>query len=168
MDGDNLQPKTKVELVERIRQGRQTLEAALAGLTPEQIQAIGPEGWSIKDHLAHIAAWQRFLLGFMQGKLPYETLEMEQDQFSGLGLDEINAVLYERGRQKPVEAALADFQATYVEVLQALEELPEEGLQWPYRAVDVGEQGALIEGIISNTYDHDLEHLGWIRRDFLE
>ncbi len=168
MHANDLLPESKAELIERIRQGRAALEAALAPLTPAQMSAVGPESWSIKDHLAHIAAWQRFLLGFMQAGPPHEMLGMQPDTFSKLGLDEINALLYRQARTEAVEVVLADFRETCGQVLKALEELPEEGLQWPYRAVDAGEQGKLIEGIISNTYDHDLEHLGWIRRDFLE
>ncbi len=166
MDWTNSQPETKTELIERIRQAREELEKHLAALTPEQLSEPGPEGWSIKDHLLHIVEWQRFLLGFLQGRTAHEWLGVAE-RVSSMEVDAINDILYERQRERPVEQALADFRQSYDEVLAALENLPEENLRSPFWVLDTSEQYLLQEGISSNTCDHDMEHLGWIRRDFL-
>ncbi len=50
---------TKDELIKKIETEWDNLQAALDGLTEEQMHQPGVVGeWSIKDILAHITAWQ--------------------------------------------------------------------------------------------------------------
>jgi hypothetical protein len=50
-------PRDKGELIERIEAGRAALGEAIAGLSEAQLVApLDGEGWSVKDHLAHLAA----------------------------------------------------------------------------------------------------------------
>ncbi|MDL1896466.1 ClbS/DfsB family four-helix bundle protein, partial [Anaerolineae bacterium CFX7] len=56
-------PTTKQELLHRIRARHADMEELLSSLEPAQMRA--PEldgGWSVKDSLAHIAAWEKVLL----------------------------------------------------------------------------------------------------------
>lgn len=167
MEQDAELPETKTELIERIRSARRQLETALERLTPAQLTMPGPEGWSIKDHLLHIASWQQILLGIMHGKAGHGTLGVEAEVFATLDIDEVNALLYERERQRSLEDAWRYFRDTFSAVLRELESIPEEALKRPYRVSASGETRPLLEAIVNNSYDHDLEHLEWIRRDFL-
>ncbi len=163
MEQDVSMPGSKAELIERIRQARTALESALEPLGPEQLTAIGPEGWSIKDHLAHIAAWQEILLGMMHGLPGHETLGVTEEVYPNLELDEVNAMMHERERGRSLDDALLHFRQVYGQVLSELERLPEADL-WqtiPYNNL------TLMDEVINNTYNHDREHLEWIRRDFL-
>jgi uncharacterized damage-inducible protein DinB len=47
----------KDTLLEHYRQSRQQLLAALDGLNDEQLTDPSLDGWSVKDHLAHLALW---------------------------------------------------------------------------------------------------------------
>ena len=50
-------PRDKIELMERIHGSRAELERLVNRLDAEQATAPGPDGWSVKDHLAHLALW---------------------------------------------------------------------------------------------------------------
>ena len=51
---------SKTELMDRITAGYEALERVLRGLDETQIDRTGPDGgWAIKDHLFHLAAWER-------------------------------------------------------------------------------------------------------------
>jgi hypothetical protein len=60
-DGDTF-PATKAELMARIEREWAVLQALLAQVSEEQMEAPGADGWSVKDQVAHLAAWERHLL----------------------------------------------------------------------------------------------------------
>lgn len=45
------------ELLRHYKQTRVELLAAIDGLTDELLSELSLDGWSVKDHLAHLAAW---------------------------------------------------------------------------------------------------------------
>ena len=45
------------ELLRQYRQSRTELLAAIDGLTDEQMTERSIDGWSVKDHLAHLSLW---------------------------------------------------------------------------------------------------------------
>jgi len=47
----------KETLLRTYRQAREALLAAIDGLTDEQLSERTLDGWSVKDHLAHLALW---------------------------------------------------------------------------------------------------------------
>ena len=55
-------PHDKAELMARIDREWAALERTLALLSESQMTTAGPGGWSAKDLLAHISAWERVLL----------------------------------------------------------------------------------------------------------
>ncbi len=50
-------PEGKQALLERYRSLRQGMIAAIGGLTDAQMSEPSIDGWSVKDHLLHIALW---------------------------------------------------------------------------------------------------------------
>src|SRR5512143_607925 len=64
--GQRTKIMTKDELIQKIESEWDNLQAALDGLTEEQMHQAGVVGeWSIKDVLAHITAWQTRLITTM-------------------------------------------------------------------------------------------------------
>src|SRR6266568_2330733 len=49
--------ENKDELLQHYRRTREGLMSAIAGLSDEQMSEPSLDGWSVKDHLAHIALW---------------------------------------------------------------------------------------------------------------
>jgi hypothetical protein len=148
----------KLELLEAIRAERETLEEALAELSREQMTRRDLDGaWSVKDILAHIAAWERWMIGWtgqlLRGEQPHDPAPVETDE----ELDQLNAENYRRNRDRPLDDVLADFRRSYVDALHLAESLAEAHLQeehpgtWPH--------GPLWQGVAANTCWHYREHL---------
>src|SRR5438093_13664895 len=49
--------ENKDELLQHYRRTREGLMSAIDGLSDEQMGEPSLDGWSVKDHLAHIALW---------------------------------------------------------------------------------------------------------------
>ena len=149
-------PRDKAELLARIREARAALERTVDRLSEAQLTTPGAGGWSAKDHLAHLAAWEGKIVAVMEGRPAHEGLGLDEAAYRGAGIDEINARLHERDRNRPLPDVLAAFRQTHGRLLAALEALPEAELTRPYESVDAGD--VLADGIAGNTYEHYEEH----------
>src|SRR5690242_3764495 len=69
---------TKAEMSRRIITGYDALKQLLSTWTDEQLVTPGgPDGWSVKDHLAHLAVWERGEAAILR----------HEDQLKAMGLD---------------------------------------------------------------------------------
>ncbi len=149
-------PRDKAGLLSRIDRAWAALEESFAGLSEAQLTAPGPEGWSVKDHLAHIATWERILLvAHLQGRSFAEAAGM--DDATAKATEEMTAEtglndwFLQRDRGRPLADVLADVRETHARLLEALED---------------AEFAALRERmghVIGNTYEHYDEHRAIIR-----
>lgn len=114
---------SKAEFIERIRLGRRALNDAISGLTEDQIgQDLVTDEWTVKDILAHLAAWQHeaFLAieraagGEADGPLILESV------------DDWNAARVGERRRLPLVDVMQEFHAAYDQLVAALERLPED------------------------------------------
>jgi hypothetical protein len=70
---------SRVELLERIEGAWTAFRASFAGLDEAAVVRPGPEGWSVKDHIAHVRVWERIVLvAHMQGRSFAEAGEMDE------------------------------------------------------------------------------------------
>src|SRR6476659_6259846 len=99
-------PRNKAELIERIESARAELERLIAPLSEEQLTRPGPEGWSIKDHLAHLALWRKSLIALLAGRNRVEAIGLDPAGEGRQDIDAINARLYERERDRPLAEVL--------------------------------------------------------------
>lgn len=153
-------PTSKPALIEKILHARQQLNQVLGGLTPQQLTAPGPEGWSVKDHLAHLAVWARKEIAVLEGRSADEGLGLPPGSHESLGFDEINATLRERSQALSLEETLAELGASHTALLRAVQALPDEKLSQPARP---GANFTWAQSIAGNSCDHDEEHTQWIK-----
>jgi hypothetical protein len=151
---ESTDPKNKAELLERMRRAREALEQTLVGLDETALAAPGPEGWSVKDHLAHLAAWERKVLANMEGRASYEVLGVPKDVYKRGDWIEINEFVREPDKGRPVSEVLAEFRRVNQVINQRVADTPEAEL--------FGEDDKLLSNIAGNTYGHDDEHKPWI------
>ena len=155
-------PESKVELVARITREWDALQAAIAGLSEEQLTAPGEGGWSIKDNLAHIAAWEQYMLAVvLQGQTAAQGLGVAPETLEGLDEDGINEIIYQRSRDLSLPAVLDAARLSHEEVMQALARTPFEMLLKPLKP---DRPTPALDWVIGNTYDHYREHLRYIER----
>lgn len=159
---DPTPPQSKADLTQRMRAGSEALEAVIAGASQAALVAPGPEGWSVKDHVAHLAAWRRKTLAALAGRPEHEALGVDQALYESGDEEGINAALQRQAQGISLAEALADYRKVTAELLRFVEDLPEERLLGPYRPKDPQSTLRIIDAIPGNSYEHDLEHRPWI------
>ena len=125
---------TKAELLDQLQEENRQWEALLDQIGEARLdQAIAPGQWSIKDIVAHIAAWRRRTVGRLQAARdgradppPQWPVHLQTD-------DEINAWLHAASHDRPVPVVLADSRQVFQDMLAAVAALPEGGLLAPGR-----------------------------------
>ncbi len=157
-------PRDKASLLTRVRAARAALEQVVTRLDEAALTQPGPDGWSIKDHLFHIAAWLRKTTAMLNGQPGHQALGVPAALFDSGDEDGINARLQQRSAPLPLADVLAEFRATHADILAYIEAQPEARLSAPYAPADTDDPRTVIDAIASNTYEHDEEHLGWIEK----
>jgi hypothetical protein len=158
----------KSEMLENIRQEHARMEALLSSL--DQAQLVAPildNGWSIKDHIAHLVAWEKLMLGWVEsstrGQEPVRfTPEFVDTPENGEEtMQRLNDRLYVQNRSRSPGDVLKDFRDTHTQVVEQLSLVSETDLfdpdRFPWR-----KGTPLIATIAGNTYEHYQEHYGWI------
>jgi len=152
--------KDKAELLERIRREHAALEQTLGRLSEAQMTAPLEGGWSVKDHLAHITAWEHILLVSHIGGRPFhEAAQMDIASAEAASTDDVNDHLHRRDQDRSLAEVLGAFRRSYRRVLEAIERMDETDL-FNNRSTD---SGPLIDYVAGNTYEHYMEHLATIR-----
>ncbi len=159
---------TKAELLEDIERTWAALNAALDRLTETQMTTIrDAQGWTVKDHLIHLAHWERSVVFFLQGKPRHAGLDVDEALYLNSNDDEINAVIFQGRKDDPFGEALAQFRDIHQQLLKLLQPLTDADLQQPYRHYLPNEPGEgdgppAINVIYGNSAHHFAEHLAWI------
>ncbi len=149
---------TKKELLTDIEAEWAHIERVCAKLSEAEMIAPGANGgWSIKDTLCHISAWEKFLLerlGYaLTGQKPVTPSMNNWDD-----VHRFNARVYTENKDRPLNSAIIEFRSLYRGVMTVLESMDEEQLRMPY-SYDFAEDGlTLLRLIRANTCDHYREH----------
>jgi DinB superfamily len=165
-------PQTIVDLLARIEQGRGELEAFLAPLSEQQLSATpNPDGWMLKDHLAHLAVWQAGIAALLRREDRAAAMGLGPGAFAQMeatgDYDTPNAEIFRQHRHKTSAEARDFFAATYADLLATLGRMSDADLARTYSAYapeGPGEEtGAPIVGwVMGNTYEHYAEHIVWM------
>jgi hypothetical protein len=155
-------PQNKSQLLLRIREDRERLQRVLESLSVEQAAELDlGNGWTVKDHLAHIAAWEGRLLATLNDAPPWQGLGIDRLSYESGRMDDWNELIYARERHRNIEDVMADFQTRHAEVFIALLALSEADLRRRYDP-DNPRSGPLLGHIAANTFEHYAEHAEWI------
>ena len=160
--------RTKAELLVDIERTWATLNTALDRLAEAQMTTpTDAQGWTIKDHIIHLTAWEHSVVFFLQGKPRHDGLGVEEARYLEGADDEINAVIYQQRHDLPLADAVAQFRSTHEQLWELLQPLTDRDLQKPYRHYlpdepGKGEGPPAINVIYGNSAHHFTEHLAWI------
>jgi hypothetical protein len=158
----SVRPADKQELLERIQREWNPLFQMVQKLSPEQATRPGGSGWSVKDNLAHLAAWEQLMLhSYLGGQPPHELLEMDEAEFARLDEDGINEVFHKRNKDFPPEEVLRGLEQSHSQVIDTLERLPFEDLL-RVRYLDDPEKRPVLDWVTGNTYEHYREHRRYV------
>lgn len=123
-------------LIKSLQAQRTMFEVTLEALRPDEMLLPGiMPGWTVKDVLAHVAGWDRrgtrWIADAARGVQP----EMPEPGATWADLDAINARDVAAHREQPLDDVLRELAESWPPLLQAVEALREEQLDWPVRIV---------------------------------
>lgn len=145
---------TRTALLEAIHTERELLEKKLAGLTAEEMVWPGSmDNWSVKDIVAHLVDWEQRFIGWYEAGRRGEEVHTPAPGMTWRDLPRLNEQGYEHHRDRPLAQVLADFQASFRQVLALVESIPEEEMFAADRHAWTG-RWRLVGYIAGNTCDH--------------
>jgi hypothetical protein len=152
----------KAELLDHIRRDRAALEAVIEPLSDTDLIAADPDGgWSPRDHLAHIAAWERMIVAHLTDRSAHTYACMTPEQYVSASLDELNARLHELLADDPLAEIMSEVRDAHAAIFAYLETMPESRLDDLYWGDDAA-QRTVLEKVSGDTYKHYREHAEWI------
>jgi len=142
-------PEEKDALLAHYRQMREELLSAIDGLSDALMTETSIDGWSVKDHLAHVAFWDDLraaeVVRISGGHDTAWRMSGEQDAA-------LNALAYEMRRSMSLAQARWELDTARQRLLDALAAATPRGLD-----------GSLY-GEAGLRSSHETQHAGWIRR----
>jgi hypothetical protein len=161
-------PPTKDQLLARIDEGWRSLRAAVGRLSPAQLE--GPrsaDGWTVKDHLAHLAAWEASAVALLRGESRPEAMGVDEATFQA-GFDAVNAAVQARSHDQSLEQVLGRLDEVHRQLLVSLDALDDEDLLRSYSSYQPDASGEhvptpVVAWVIGNTFEHYAEHEPWIQ-----
>lgn len=136
-------------LLRHYRESREALLAAIHGLTDAQLTEPSLDGWSVKDHLAHVALWDEVRAS--------EVTRVSAGHDSAWRMTEeqaeaYNAVGYALRRDLSLGQVRWELATSQARLVDAIAAATPRGLD-PSRYGDAALRS-----------DHEAEHTGWIKR----
>lgn len=162
----------KQELLNWVTEEQQKWELILAAIGESRMEESGVNrvgNWSMRDIIAHLCTWQRWLLARLQASLggteeatPPWPKELTKE-------DEINAWIYEANRHRSVGEVLKEANDIYELTLAAIKDLPDdipiETIQGKFHPVKVDEQYFAVGEFFHHFYDdHAADVQAWLER----
>ena len=126
------------------------VRSAIVDLTEEQAAGIGPDGWSIKDHLAHLTHWHemRFFELSRIGRGGESSLALSSEE----QVTQLNEAIVAYRRGLSFQQVVADLEFAWSMVEQAVSECPEDRLTQGFSG-EIGPVGTA----------HDISHAQMIK-----
>lgn len=159
----------KKTLMEHIERDWAAINRLLDSLSESQWGEIrNADGWAIKDHVAHLTAWERSVIALLTGgRSQHEGLGVTEDVCLSGDLDTINAAIFDVHQHEPLNVVRTQFQATHEELCQIIESLTDEDINRPYTHYLPDEPGdgdgpPVINLVYGNTAHHFRTHQAWI------
>ncbi|TAK11106.1 MAG: ClbS/DfsB family four-helix bundle protein [Anaerolineae bacterium] len=155
----------KTRLLNQIHTARAELDAALAALTPEQMEArTAPDAWSAKDTLAHIGLWEQMLVQFqLPGLRPEEPYVVAGVTITEYDVDDMNAQFRAAWRDRPLAEVRAFYERSHQETLAAIQACSDARLTEKGRYPDEPDDYPVVNIILSETVEHYEEHIDHVR-----
>jgi len=153
---------SKTSLLSSLSASRQTFNATFEGLADDLLTQPGANNdGSVKDVLAHIAAWESELVTL----LVREVKRGQKPKLSGISdakVEALNQKWYEENKDRPLDRVLADFQGVRKQLIRQINDWNEKDLTDTKKYKWLNGK-SLAEYIADYANGHDEEHRAALR-----
>jgi len=140
--------------ISTVRATHAELDSVIASLSEQQMLQPGASGeMSVKDILAHIAWFEREMIGLLRQRL------LAGSDLWNLPGDERNATIFQINRQRSLPDIRQEAEAVVQQLLEELENLDEAALDDPGRFRDMPADWSPRQLLAENTSEHYQHHL---------
>jgi len=159
----------KTQLLADIEREWGALNQTLGRLNdPQMTDLRDPQGWSVKDHLVHLAFWERGVCYYLQGKPRHLGMEITEELLLQGDYDQINAVIQQAQQGMSLAEVQALIHYCHRTLLQHVMQMSDADLLKPYRRYRPDEDGEgegppVLYMLYGNTAEHFSEHRQWIK-----
>jgi hypothetical protein len=156
----------KTEVLQRIDDGWRRLTELVEGIDPTTFVQPVQDDWSPKDHVAHVAAWEEFLLAILEKRDRHRSMGV--GDLRGKETAEINDAVFQARRGLAPDEVRTSLAETHRKVRAAIESLPDSDLRRPRSDFQPdsadGESGeeSLVDEIEWNAWGHYEKHIEWL------
>jgi hypothetical protein len=154
------------EFLRRLDAGWADLQAFLNTLTPEQMtKPTDVAGWTVKDHLIHIAVWEDGMNAALAREPRRERMGVPVVLWGGDDYDAINAIIQQRHQDDSLESVLAELVRVHNEFRSRIAALSTDDLLAPYSAYqpESTSTNPIVGSLAGNSFGHYEEHIPWMQ-----
>lgn len=156
---------SKAELISKMQGGWDDCQSYLKTLTEPQLTIPSDAaGWTVKDHVSHMAAWEDSVYALLTRQARREYMGVDLESWQSGNYDRINEVLRQRDAHLSLPEALKQFETIHHRLMAEIQSLSDDDLHKPYSYFqpETSVERPAIGWIVGNTYEHYAEHKPWI------
>lgn len=156
------------ELVIAIERAWRPYEAYIRGLSPEDLEGPTDEaGWTVKDHITHVAAWEGGIRALLQGEPRHEGMGITEEDLALGDTGQVNERIRQAHADVPAAEVVEESILRHEGFIMELEALPDEAVYRKRSEVTHKDDPAGMffgEWAWHSSGAHSREHLAAIRR----
>lgn len=166
---DDITKATVAEFLRRLDRGRAALDAVVGPLGERELTTPDPVAvWSVKDHLAHLAAWENGMTALLKREPRYPAMGVTLEQVQANDMDGVNDLIYRKHKDQPLAEVQALFDKAHSDMRATVAALDDADLQRTYSHFQPDEPGddngtPIVAYLVGNSFGHYEEHIPWIK-----
>lgn len=165
--GEQRLPATGKDLNKEMAKAAISLFGMIDQLTPAERTTPGAEGWSVKDHVAHLDAWLRGMVVLLHHENRVDAMGVDMETYLSGDFDRMNEVIRALHADESWETVWERYMVTLDEFTAMIVEMDSADLQRTYSYFQPDEPGEesgapIVAKLAANSYLHIQEHLTWM------
>lgn len=159
------EPVTVANFMRRLTTGWDAFNAYIDSLTEAQLtQPTDAAGWTVKDHLTHLAVWEDGMNALLRREPRHEAMGLDEATWNSGDYDAMNAVIRERYKDVSVADARQMMANAHTEFAGRVQQMTDAELMRPYDDYQPhsDQTHEIIWSFMGNTVGHYEEHQLWI------